>query len=152
MEPYSYRSDPTVPDFDDSHAIIVFDGMCILCSRYMRFLMCHDHGHHFRFLPAQSALGEALFTHYGLREEDYDSVLLIADGKLRVKWDASIAFLEGLGWPWRLACCGRILPNFLSTRLYNFIAKNRIRWFGRRDVYLLPTPEDQARFLKIKTP
>ena len=150
MGPYSYRNDPNVPDFDDGHPIVVFDGMCVMCSRYMRFLMRHDDAHHFRFLPAQSTLGEALFAHYGLQDGDYDSVLLIAEGKLRVKWDASIAFLEGLGWPWRIACFGRILPKFLSDPLYNFIAKNRIRWFGRRDVCMLPSVEDQSRFLKFE--
>ncbi len=147
MTRYSYRDDPEVPDFKDDRTIFVFDGMCVMCSGFMRFVMQRDRKHHFRFLPAQSPLGEALYVHYGLKAGDYDSVLLIEHGLVRVKWDASIGVFEGLGWPWRVAGLGRVLPKFLSNPLYSFIARNRFKWFGRREVCLLPTAEDRERFL-----
>jgi len=118
-----------------------------MCSSTMRFIMARDHKHHFRFLPAQSPLGEALYRHYGLKAGDYDSVLLLEDGRVRVKWDASIGVFEGIGWPWKIAGLGRILPKFIANPLYSFIARNRFKWFGRREVCLLPTAEDQTRFL-----
>ena len=147
MTRYSYREDPKVPDFPDDRAVIVFDGMCVMCSSFMRFALRHDHAHRFNFLPAQSPTGEALFSHYGLMAEDYESVLLIENGELRLKWDASLAIFEALGWPWKLARLGRILPTFLANPLYRFIARNRFKWFGRRDVCIIPTAEERERFL-----
>ncbi|GGX65808.1 thiol-disulfide oxidoreductase [Litorimonas cladophorae] len=147
MTPYSYRSDPSVPDFSDDRAIIVFDGYCVMCSGFMRFVLRKDRKEHFRFLPAQSPLGEALYVHYGLKAGDYDSVLLIENGEVRVKWDASLGVFENLGWPWKLAGMGRILPKFLAVPLYDFIARNRFNWFGRREVCMIPTAEEQSRFL-----
>lgn len=147
MKAYSYRTDPNVPKFTDDRAVLVFDGYCVMCSGFMRFIMRKDQRHYFRLLPAQSPLGEALYTHYGLKAGDYDSVLLIEDGQVRVKWDASLAVFEGLGWPWKLAMIGPVLPTFLANPLYDFIARNRIKWFGRREICMLPTAESQARFL-----
>jgi predicted DCC family thiol-disulfide oxidoreductase YuxK len=147
MTAYSYRDDPSVPDFQDDRAIIVFDGVCVMCSGFMRFIMRHNADLRFQLLPAQSPLGEALYAHYDLKTGDYDSVLLIENGRLRLKWDASIAIFEGLGWPWKLATLGRMLPKFISTRLYDLIARNRFKWFGRRSTCLLPTAADQEHFL-----
>ena len=147
MTRYSYREDQNVPDFPDDRAVIVFDGMCVMCSSFMRFILRRDRHHHFNFLPAQSPIGEALFAHYDMVAEDYDSVLLIENGELRIKWDASLAILEAIGWPWKLAALGRLLPKFLADPLYNFIARNRFKWFGRREVCLIPTAEEQVRFL-----
>jgi predicted DCC family thiol-disulfide oxidoreductase YuxK len=147
MTRYSYREDLSVPEFDDDHAIIVFDGMCVMCSGFMRFIMRRDRAKHFRLLPAQSNLGEALYAHYGLKAGDYDSVLLLEDGSVRLKWDASIGVFEGLGWPWKIAALGRILPKFISNPLYDLIARNRFKWFGRREICLIPTPEDRTHFL-----
>ena len=147
MTRYSYREDQNVPDFPDDRAVIVFDGMCVMCSSFMRFILRHDRHHHFNFLPAQSPIGEALFAHYDMVAEDYDSVLLIENGELRIKWDASLAILETIGWPWKLAMFGRLLPKFFANPLYSFIARNRFKWFGRRDVCLIPTAEEQGRFL-----
>ncbi len=147
MTSYSYRTDPAVPDFPDDHAVIVFDGYCVMCSGFMRFVLREDRKNHFRFLPAQSPLGEALYVHFGLKAGDYDSVLLIENGGVRVKWDASLSVFEGLGWPWKIACVGRILPKFVANPLYDFIARNRFKMFGRRDVCMIPTKDEQERFL-----
>lgn len=147
MTPFSYSDDPKVPEFPDDKAIIVFDGVCVMCSGFMRFVIARDRDQHFRFLPAQSPIGEALYKHYGLKAGDYDSVLLIEDGLVREKWDASIAVFEGLGWPWKVAAIGRLLPKLLANPLYNFIARNRFKWFGRKEVCMLPTEEEKARFL-----
>lgn len=147
MTAYSYRHDPKVPEFQDDRSIIVFDGVCAMCSGFMRFIMRHDSSLRFQLLPAQSQLGEALYAHYNLKADDYDSILLIENGSVRLKWDASIAVFEGLGWPWKLAVIGRILPKSMSTRLYDLIARNRFKWFGRRDTCFLPTADDQEHFL-----
>jgi len=78
--PYSYRDDRAVPCFPDEKPIIIFDGLCALCSGSAAFVLRHDHAGTFRLLAAQSELGQALYEHYGLDPLDYESMILIADG------------------------------------------------------------------------
>jgi predicted DCC family thiol-disulfide oxidoreductase YuxK len=79
-ERYSYRRDGAVPAFPDDRPIIVFDGFCALCSGWARFVLRHDRRALFRLLPAQSALGHALYVHYGLDPVDYETNILLAHG------------------------------------------------------------------------
>ncbi|MGJ8558659.1 MAG: thiol-disulfide oxidoreductase DCC family protein [Litorimonas sp.] len=146
MEAYSYRSDPDVPDFDDRTPVIVFDGYCALCSGWVDFLIARDDGI-FRFLPAQSPLGEALYEHYGYKSGDYDTNILIENGRARVRSDGTLAMFKRLGWPWRAMGVFRLLPRPIRDWGYERIASNRLRWFGRRDTCRLPTPGEQSRFL-----
>ena len=146
MEPYSYRSDTGVPDFDDGAPIIVFDGYCALCSGWVDFVMERDGGR-FRFLAAQSPLGEALYAHYGFKSGDYDTNILIQDGRAWVKSDGTLAMFAGLGWPWRAMNVFRIIPRPIRDWGYYLIARHRLRWFGQRETCRLPTPEEKARFL-----
>lgn len=147
MADYSYLTDPGVPAFADEQPIMVFDGYCGLCSGFIDFILRHDRRHQLRFLPAQSDLGEALFSHYGLKARDYDTVLLIMNGKLFVKMEASLRIIGLLGWPWRVLEAGRVLPRILVDPLYDLIARNRIRWFGARQTCRLPTSEEKGRFI-----
>src|SRR5690349_1888021 len=111
-EPYSYRHDPAVPKFPDDHPIIIFDGYCALCSGWAQFVLRHDPRGVYRLLPAQSPLGRALYVHYGLDPEDYETNILIADGVAWFKSEGSIRMAEGLGAPWTLAAIFRVLPCF----------------------------------------
>ena len=145
--PYSYRDDPAVPPFPDEKPIIVFDGLCAFCSAWVGFVLRHDKRAHYRLLAAQSDLGRALYIHYGLDPVDYETNLLVSGGRLFVKSEGSIRMAEGLGFPWRLAGLVRVLPLPLRDRLYEWVARNRFRWFGRRDECYMPRPGDRARFL-----
>ena len=146
VDAYSYRSDPEVPDFDDSQPVVVFDGHCAMCSRWVDFLLKHDRGRH-RFLPAQSELGEALYAHYGFKSGDYDTNILIENGVARTHSDGTLAMFEGLPWPWRVVGALRILPHPLRDWGYDLIARNRLRIWGRRETCRVATPEERARFL-----
>lgn len=145
---YSYRSDPEVPTFPDERPIIVFDGYCALCSGWAKFVLRHDRRHRYRLLRAQSPLGRALYVHYGLDPEDYETNILIEEGVAWFKSEGSIRMAEGLGPPWSLAAVFRILPRPLRDRLYAFVARNRLRFFGRRATCYVPQPDDQGRFLE----
>src|SRR5256885_16799134 len=101
--PYSYRNDGAVPSFPDDKPIIVFDGLCALCSGSALFVLRHDAAAVFRLLPAQSDLGKAIYTHYGLDLTNYESMILIADGVAWFKSEAAIRIAQGLGFPWSLA-------------------------------------------------
>ena len=146
-EPYSYRSDAAVPKFPDDRPIIIFDGYCALCSGWAQFVLRHDRERKYRLLRAQSPLGRALYVHYGLDPEDYETNILVADGIASFRSEGSIRMAEGLGWPWSLAAGLRILPMSWRDRLYAFVARNRLRMFGKRDTCYVPRAGDEDRFL-----
>jgi predicted DCC family thiol-disulfide oxidoreductase YuxK len=146
-EPYSYRSDPRVPPFPDDRPIIIFDGLCVLCSGFAQFVLRRDRRRRFRLLPAQSPLGQALYRHYGLDPSDYETNILIEGGIAWFKSEGSIRMAEGLGFPWSLAAIFRVLPLRLRDALYGAVARNRLRWFGTRSACFRPDPRDADRFL-----
>jgi predicted DCC family thiol-disulfide oxidoreductase YuxK len=145
--PYSYRADPAVPAFPDDRPIIVFDGYCALCSGWAQFVLRHDPLATYRLLPAQSPLGRALYVHYGLDPTDYETNILIADGRAWFKSEGCIRMAEGLGFPWSLAAAFRILPITVRDRLYASLARNRLRIFGKRATCYAPDQRYQDRFL-----
>lgn len=145
--PYSYRDDPAVPKFADDRPVIIFDGRCVLCARSAQFVLRHDRRRTYRMLAAQTPLGRALYAHYGLDPHNYESMILIADGVAWLKSEASIRIAQGLGLPWSLAAVLRVLPRAIRDRLYDVLARNRFRIFGRRDTCYLPDPRDADRFL-----
>jgi predicted DCC family thiol-disulfide oxidoreductase YuxK len=108
--------------------------------------MARDGGR-FRFLAAQSPLGEALYAHYGFKSGDYDTNILIENGCARVKSDGTLAMFARLGWPWRAMGVFWIIPRPIRDWGYDRIARNRLRWFGQRDTCRVPSPSEKARFL-----
>ena len=108
--PYSYRSDPEVPPFPDDRPIVIFDGVCVLCSGFARLLLRHDKRRRFRLLAAQTPLGTALYRHLGLDPVNYESNILLEDGRAWFKSEGSIRIFERLGLPWSFMAVGRVLP------------------------------------------
>ena len=147
VEPYSYRRDASVPAFADDKAVVVFDGMCVMCSRFAQTILKRDRRGVFRLLAAQSDLGAALYRHYGLDPVAYETNILIEDGQAWFKSEASIRILSRLGLPWSLAVLGRALPLTWRDALYEVVARNRLRWFGVRAQCFVPRAEDADRFL-----
>lgn len=146
-QPYSYRSDPGVPDFPDDKAIFIYDGYCSLCSNWVQFVLRHDHQARFRLLPAQSMLGEALYRHYGLDPDNHETNLLLDGGLPYFRSASSIRIVSAMGFPFSLAQLARVLPRFLLDRMYELVASNRLRWFGRRDSCLLTLAGFEDRFI-----
>ena len=146
--PYSYRYDSQVPSFPDDRPIIVFDGYCALCSGWAALILRHDKRGHYRLVTAQSALGQALYRHFNLDPHDYETNVLIEYGVPWFRSTGSLKMLIGLGWPWRAAGILMLLPLPLRDWLYKRLARNRLRWFGRRHDCYVPTAVDRARFLE----
>ena len=146
-EPYSYRRDPAVPEFPDDRPIVIFDGHCVMCSGFARFLLRHDRRGILRLVPAQSVLGRALYVHYKLDPIEYETNILLAAGIAWFKAEGSIRMAEQLGFPWRLATVFRLLPSAWREALYDVVARNRLRIFGRRDVCYVSDPRYADRFL-----
>lgn len=143
MMPYSYRGDPAVPAFDDSRPLFIFDNVCVLCSRGVRFVMRHDRAGQIAFTSAQGPIGQALYRHYGLKMDE--TYLFLANGRASTMSAGYFALARELGGWWRLATLGRVLPRAVLDALYRVIARNRYRWFGRAEACALLTEEQRAR-------
>jgi predicted DCC family thiol-disulfide oxidoreductase YuxK len=147
-EPYSYRNDPAVPKFPDDRPILIFDGVCVLCSRSANLVIRHDKNDKFRLLAAQSPIGQALYKHYGLNHTDFDTMILLSDGLPWFKSESVIRTAESLGFPWSSAKLLRIFPRLIRDRFYAWVARNRFRIFGKHEACYLPSAEKRSRFLQ----
>jgi predicted DCC family thiol-disulfide oxidoreductase YuxK len=147
--PYSYRSDPSVPPFPDDTALLVFDGVCVLCSASARFILKRDRARRFRFATAQSPLGQALFRHYGLDAQTFETNLVLIEGRAYGKLDTVVAAGRELGGVWRALALLRVLPRSVADWLYDGVARNRYRLFGRTERCMMPPPEWRDRFIDL---
>ena len=142
---YSYRDDSGVPAFDDSRALFVFDGVCVLCSGGAAFLMRHDRHARVNFTASRSELGQALYRHYGV---DWNATyLLVVGGR---GFTASAGYLRlcaVLGGAWQLPRVSAVVPEQWRDAVYARVARNRYRWFGTVEHCSLLTGEQRARLL-----
>jgi predicted DCC family thiol-disulfide oxidoreductase YuxK len=131
----------------DGRDLIVFDGECVLCSGFFRFITRVDRTQRFHFAHAQSPFGQALYTALGLPNDDFETNLIIVDGVVHTHLDSFAAAMRAIGWPWRALGVIRLLPRPLKTFLYARIARNRYALFGRYDTCMMPDPSLSARFI-----
>jgi predicted DCC family thiol-disulfide oxidoreductase YuxK len=132
---------------DPSRPLIVFDGVCVFCSGFVRTVVRLDRKKRFRFATAQSPLGEALFRKHGLRTDSYDTSLTLVDNEAFTQLDGFIAVMAELGWPWRAAKALLVLPRPLRDWIYDRVAKNRYALFGRKDSCEIPSAELRQRLI-----
>lgn len=127
--------------------LIVFDGDCVMCSSQAQFVMRHDHARRFNLTTAQGPLGQELYRRLGRPTEDFETMLLVENGRVLSHSYAAIGIAAGLGWPWRAALIAKLVPRALRDRVYRFVARNRYRWFGRRESCWRPTSDIADRIL-----
>lgn len=127
--------------------VLLFDGVCNLCNRSVQFVIKKDKKRIFRFASLQSELGMHVMQQYGLPVSDLNSFLLLENGKLYTKSTAALRLTRKLGGGWPLLYAFMIVPKFIRDGIYSWIARNRYKWFGKRDACWLPTPELKTLFL-----
>lgn len=132
---------------DGAAPVVVFDGSCRLCSGWVRFLLKHDRSGRIRFAAMQGVHGRALLQRHGLDPDDPLSFLWVDGGSGYRNSDAILRLLSSLGGGWRLAGGLRLIPRVLRDAAYRLIARNRYRWFGRRETCLVPDTALRQRFL-----
>lgn len=134
------------PAPDEPDGLILFDGVCVFCSRWVRFVIDHDPERRFRFLPIQSEAGRALAVRYGIDPETPQTNAVILDGRIHFKSDATLSVLGALPKMRALAVL-KAAPRLVRDPIYDLIAKNRYAIFGRTDTCMVPSPGDRERFL-----
>lgn len=129
--------------------VIVFDGVCLLCSRWVHFVLKHDREGRFRLASMQSPAGRHLLHERGLDPDDPSSFLLVQDGASHTDTDAIARVLRQLGARrWRMvAWLIRITPERMGNAAYRYVARHRYRLFGKSDSCLIPQPDQAHRFL-----
>lgn len=131
IAPFSYRADPDVPAFDDATPLIIFDGECGLCTGGVRWMMLRDKKRKIRFESIQQPVPQALYRHFGLDAEQFDTFMVLADGRAFLRWRGVCEAANLLPPPWRwLGRLGRLVPLFIGDRIYDWVQRNRFRWFG----------------------
>lgn len=121
--------------------------MCVLCSANAGFILRHDTRGRFRLATMQGAVGRALMQRFGIDTIDPETFILVRDGRALRNSDAVLAIWQGLGWPWKALAILRLVPRRLRDFAYRLVARNRYRWFGRRETCFVPTPEQAERIL-----
>lgn len=130
-----------------AHGIVLFDGVCNFCDASVRFVLDRDPGGYFRFASLQSEVGRRLLAEHGLPVDELASVVLIEEGRAHTRSDAALRIARRLRGAWRLLGVFRVVPRSLRDAVYDRVAANRYRWFGKRELCEIPSPEVRARFL-----
>ncbi len=129
------------------HPVILFDGVCNFCNGTVNFLIKQDKKEQLKFAALQSKAGQDLLKQYNLPLNNFNSFLLIDKGKVYQKSTAALKLYNQLPWYWKWTQLFWIVPKFLRDVVYNTIAKNRYKWFGKKDQCMIPTPAIRSRFL-----
>jgi predicted DCC family thiol-disulfide oxidoreductase YuxK len=128
--------------------IILFDGVCNLCNSSVQYVIKHDKKDEFRFVAIQSELGRKIIKHIGISQKNIDSVIFYKPGKVYYyKSSAALEIAKSLGGIFTYATIFRIIPSGIRDFLYDYIAKNRYKWFGKNESCMIPTPELKSKFL-----
>jgi predicted DCC family thiol-disulfide oxidoreductase YuxK len=140
------RLNLVIPE-DEDPAIVLFDGVCNLCNAAVNFLIDHDPNGRFKFGALQSEAVEPILEHYGIHPDHLDSFVLVDDKQVYRRSEAALRIAWRLGGAWRLLYPLLLLPRPFRDAAYDWVAANRYRWFGKREVCRIPTPELIARFI-----
>jgi predicted DCC family thiol-disulfide oxidoreductase YuxK len=142
--------DSTAPPDAD---ILLYDGVCGLCNRFVRFILARDPAGRFRFASLQSGFAQALLARHGRDARDLDTVYVVTgrggDERVLARSQAVIHVLARLGWPWRAGALAAPLPTRVLDAAYGLVARRRYRLFGKHDACPLPAPEWRDRFIDL---
>jgi predicted DCC family thiol-disulfide oxidoreductase YuxK len=132
---------------ENNYDIILFDGVCNLCHGAILFLIKRDKNNRFKFAPLESTIGKELLLKHQIDPSKIDSIILVRGESAFIKSRAALHITTHLNGLWPLLYSLIIIPRFISDAAYDFIAKNRYRWFGKKDSCMIPTQELKSKFL-----
>ncbi|MEN8817506.1 MAG: thiol-disulfide oxidoreductase DCC family protein [Nonlabens sp.] len=129
------------------HEIVLFDGVCNLCNGAILFIIKRDKKDRFRFAAIESEIGQKLLDKHGIDPNKIDSIVLVSGDTAFAKAEAALRISKHLSGLWPLLYSLIIVPKFLANVVYDFIARNRYKWFGKKESCMIPTPELKSKFL-----
>ncbi|MGB3006695.1 MAG: thiol-disulfide oxidoreductase DCC family protein, partial [Chitinophagaceae bacterium] len=127
--------------------VILFDGVCNFCNYWVNFTIKKDKKKILRFAPLQGETAKRLIADYKINHTTLSSVIFIDNGKAYTQSSAALRICKHLDNGWKLFYGLIIIPKFIRDPIYNIIARNRYKWFGKKDTCMIPTPELKERFL-----
>lgn len=130
------------------HNIILFDGVCVICNRWVKFLLKYDHKIQFKLASVQSPIGTAILKHYGMSTTEYSTMLVIYQGQKYVESTALLKVMQQLGFPFSMMSSGYIIPRLIRDFLYRRVALNRYQLFGTTAYCAMPSTADKHHFLE----
>lgn len=135
-------------DLEKNKQLILFDGVCNLCNSSVQFVIKQDRNNHFLFAPLQGEIGKKIIDLYKIDTSKVDSIILYVPEKgIFSKSTAALKIASKLGFPINLTSIFIIIPAFIRNWVYDFIAKNRYRWFGKKESCMIPSPQLKNKFL-----
>lgn len=129
--------------------VLLFDGVCNLCNASVQWVLLRDKQGVFRFASLQSDFGRQLLTGHGLSPGDLSSVVLTDGEKIWLKSDVPLEIFRRLGGWWKIPALLRFVPRPVRDTVYDFIARNRYRWWGQREQCMMPRKEWKDRFIQV---
>ena len=134
-------------NLENKHPILLFDGVCNLCNGFVQFIIERDEDQYFKFASLQSEVAKEILKPFGLDNQTLSTVILVENGKCYTKSTAGLRIMNQFGGLWSLVTVLLIFPKFIRDVVYDFIARNRYKWFGEKESCWIPTPELKQRFL-----
>lgn len=131
----------------DQNPVLLFDGVCNLCDGFVQWLIKRDKQRIFRYAAIQSEAGQDLFRRFGLPTDEINTVVMVEGEQFYTHADVALRIAQLLGGAWRLTGIFYLVPRSIRNTIYNWIARNRYRWFGKKESCMIPTPELQGLFL-----
>lgn len=134
-------------DQHQGHPIVLVDGVCHFCQGLTKWIIKRDPEGKYHFASLQSDVAKKLLEQGNLSTDSMDTFVLIEDEKYYTRSTAALRLAKGLKFPYPLLYVLIIVPKFIRNAIYNTVARNRYRWFGKDEACMLPTPEIKDRFL-----
>ena len=131
-----------------SDKIVLFDGVCNFCNSSVQFIIRHDKSNALKFASLQSNTGQELIAKYNI-SKDVDSVIFIENGNAFTKSEAALRIADNFGGVWKMMRILKVIPAFISNLFYDIIARNRYKWFGKKETCMIPSPEIRNRFMDV---
>ncbi len=129
--------------------LLLFDGVCVLCNRSVQIVIKRDKSRKFRFASLQSDFGSKVLDGFNLDKTLTDSVIYVRSGNVYTKSDAALRIAKTFGGFWKMSVVFFIFPRFLRNIVYDFIARNRYRWFGKTESCMMPDDSVTDLFIDI---
>jgi predicted DCC family thiol-disulfide oxidoreductase YuxK len=132
---------------EENSSIVLFDGVCNFCNSSVNFIIRHDKKKRYKFAALQSDIGRVLSEKNAIDQSKIDSIILVENGKVFIKSSAILRISQHLNYLYPLFFGFVIIPKFIRDGVYDFIAKNRYKWFGKKETCMIPSPEIKSRFI-----